>query len=435
MFVGQVFWDSMATPIDDLLVTALTPFQPFGVDLGLDRLRALMMRLGDPQGEVPIVHIAGTNGKGSVCAYVAQILTEAGYRTGRFTSPHLVDWTERMTVNGEAIARSHLVDLIHRVTAAADPQDMPTQFEVITAAAWLFFAGEKVDVAVMEVGLGGRLDATNLKEDPLVTVLTSISRDHWQRLGPTLGDIAREKVGIFKPQRPAVVGPLPAEAVAVVEDRTAALPCPLQWVASAEPRGDRTWFYPPLNLTYTLGLSGTVQGINSALAIAVAQQLRDQGWRLPEGAIVQGLAKTQWAGRLQWCQWQGRSLLLDGAHNEASAAVLRQYADSLYRPITWIVGMLNTKDHGAILGHLLRSGDRLWLVPVPDHQSADLDRLAHLARSLCGELADCQIGEDLFPVLDRLDQEPADYQPVLCGSLYLLGYFLRQQREDLPQIS
>ncbi|MEB3211975.1 MAG: Mur ligase family protein, partial [Leptolyngbyaceae bacterium] len=161
----------------------LDSFGRFGVDLGLDRILALLDTLGNPHAQMPIIHVAGTNGKGSVCAYLSSILTRAGYRVGRYTSPHLVNWTERICINNQPIPADELFAIlthIQRVIGSTSPS--PTQFEVFTAAMWVYFAQQAVDIAVIEVGLGGRLDATNVCDRPLVSVITSISRDHWQRL-------------------------------------------------------------------------------------------------------------------------------------------------------------------------------------------------------------------------------------------------------------
>ena len=214
--------------------TILNPFQRFGVHLGLERIQKLLADLGNPHHSVPVIHVAGTNGKGSVCAYLSAVLTEAGYRVGRFTSPHLVDWKERICLNEQPISTEALAELLLQVQAAIpeNSEDSPTQFEVITAAAWLYFAQQQVDIAVMEVGLGGRLDATNVC-CPIVTIITSLSLEHWQVLGPTLADIAGEKAGILKPGCPAVVGQLPSEAKAVVERRINELGCPTVWVKPA----------------------------------------------------------------------------------------------------------------------------------------------------------------------------------------------------------
>ena len=203
-----------------LINNFLSGYGRFGVNLGLARIQRLLARLGNPQNQVPIVHIAGTNGKGSVCAYLASVLSAAGYRVGRYTSPHLLDWNERICIGQTPITNEALWQHLTTVAAAIEADrteaeaevETPTQFEVFTAAAWSYFAAQAVDIAVIEVGLGGRLDATNVCPDPLVTAVVSLSREHWQRLGPTLADIAREKAGILKPECPVVIGPLPKSA-------------------------------------------------------------------------------------------------------------------------------------------------------------------------------------------------------------------------------
>ncbi|MBE9150058.1 bifunctional folylpolyglutamate synthase/dihydrofolate synthase, partial [Coleofasciculus sp. LEGE 07092] len=210
----------------------LKPYQRFGVHLGLNRIQRLLSDLGNPHHHIPIIHVAGTNGKGSVCAYLSSILTEAGYQVGRYTSPHLIDWTERICINQKPIPPEALTQLLLQIQAAIPDncEDSPTQFEVITAAAWLYFAQQQVDIAVIEVGLGGRLDATNVCDRPLATIITSISREHWQVLGSTLAQIATEKAGILKPNCPAIIAPLPPEAKAVVQSRIEQLNCPVVWV-------------------------------------------------------------------------------------------------------------------------------------------------------------------------------------------------------------
>lgn len=406
----------------------LQPFQRFGVHLGLERIERLLADLDNPHHSVPVIHVAGTNGKGSVCAYLSAVLTEAGYRVGRYTSPHLVDWNERICLNEQPISTESLQEKLLQIkaTISEDEANSPTQFEVITAAAWLYFAQQKVDIAVIEVGLGGRLDATNVCR-PLVTIITSLSREHWQVLGPTLADIAREKAGIFKLDCPAIVGQLPPEAKVVVEQRINELKCPTVWVKPAQQLQDNWAEYE--GIKYPLPLLGEIQLSNSAIAIAALQILQQQGWQIPETAITSGLAKTKWLGRLQWTTWQNHRILIDGAHNPAAAIALRQYVDTLHIPITWVMGILSTKDHADIFEALLRPADRLYLVPVPDHSSADPDALAILAQNTCPELADCQTYPNLETGLQAAianTSETSERLIILCGSLYLVGYFLKQ---------
>ncbi len=412
----------------------LKRFEHFGVELGLERIHQLLENLGNPHLQVPIIHVAGTNGKGSVCAYLSSILTTAGYKVGRYTSPHLVDWTERICLNEQKISSSILEQLLAEVEAAIQPeQPSPTLFEVITAAAWLYFAQQEVDVAVVEVGLGGRLDATNVCHQPMVTVITSISWEHWQRLGPTLSNIAGEKAGILKPRCPAIVGVLPPEAKIVVEKRITELECPVVWVEPAELlEGSRENNSLPVatyqGIEYTLPLFGDVQLSNSAIAIATVQVLETQGWEVSTAAIKQGIAETKWPGRLQWTTWQNRKLLIDGAHNTAAAQVLGRYVRTLnYPSISWVMGMLSTKEHSEIFRALLRPGDRLYLVPVPGHSSADLKQLSTMAQDICTGLALCQVYSDLTAALEKAITE-SENLIVLCGSLYLLGHFLNSSQ-------
>lgn len=466
----------------------LDSFAHFGVQLGLESTQALLSYLGNPHHQVAVIHVAGTNGKGSVCAYLSTILTEAGYRVGRYTSPHLLDWNERICINNQPISASSLLETVRTVQSTIDLHHLDgTQFEVITATAWLYFAVQQVDIAVMEVGLGGRLDATNVCDRPLSTIITSIGRDHWQQLGDTLGEIAAEKAGILKPHSPAIIGPVPPEAEAAIVQRLQDLNCPTVWVPPAQCLGQGQLQYRPPSqvplrmdvqdasvstseqsvskslasssrdnsrenstppLTYALRLKGPHQRINSALAIATIHTLQNQGWAITTEHIRQGLATTEWPGRLQWITWHGQKILLDGAHNTAAAIALRDYVDTLPQPIHWIIGMLETKDHQGILKVLLNQGDRLSLVPVPDSNTALPHQLATIAQACCAPLATCHIYNDVVTVLNTVsvhgpsssiqnapnpdcfkDQEKTG-SLVLCGSLYLIGYVLRQLKNQ-----
>ncbi|MEG4107683.1 folylpolyglutamate synthase/dihydrofolate synthase family protein [Microcoleus sp. S13_C5] len=414
----------------------LKSYQHFGVHLGLERIHQLLEKLDNPHKQVPIIHVAGTNGKGSVCAYLSSVLTEAGYRVGRYTSPHLIDWTERICINQKPISSTELQQCLQRVVVATQNNtETPTQFEIITAAAWLYFAEQKTDIAVIETGLGGRLDATNVCETPLASVITSISLEHWQILGPTVADIAGEKAGILKAKCPAVIGELPESARIVVEKRIQELDCLATWVKPAIDLGQGFAEYQlnqnAVKIKYQLPLLGKIQLMNSAIAIATLQILQNQGWQISPTAIENGIAKTQWPGRLQQTTWKNRNILIDGAHNPAAAIALREYVDRLNdRPsaINWVIGILATKDCDDILKALLKKGDRLYLVPVPDPNSSSPAELATLAQSICPELTLCQAFPDLTTALDAA--VAGDNLTILCGSLYLVGYFLQQQQSQ-----
>jgi len=400
----------------------LNRFTQFGVELGLERIKRLLNALGNPHQQVPIIHVAGSNGKGSTCAFLSSVLTAAGYRVGRYTSPHLVSWCERISLNGQDISPAELHHLLLNVIDAIAPNySSPTQFEVITAVAWLYFAQQQVDVAVVEVGLGGRLDATNVCDRPLVSIITSLSREHWQRLGSTLAEISYEKAGVLKPHCPAVIAPQPAEAEAVLKTRLVELDCPVIWVD------------PKVSRSYSLALPGEHQLINAALAIATFHILQKQGWKISEDHIIQGLATTEWKGRLQWTQWRNHNLLIDGAHNPAGAKMLRRYVDNqdvddqATRSINWVMGMLANKDHEDVFRELLRTDDRLYLVPVPEHLPTDMDELAQIAQTACPGLAHCAVYPDVIKGLEaafEINSAGQNSTTVLCGSLYLIGHFL-----------
>lgn len=417
--------------------------------LGLESSRLLLANLGNPQAQVPIVHVAGTNGKGSVCAYLSAVLTAAGYRVGRYTSPHLVSWCERIVLNERSIGSVDLEQILLQAIAVAPDPAAVSQFELVTAAAWLYFAQQNVDIAIMEVGLGGRLDSTNVVDRPLVSIITSISYDHTHILGSTLGAIAGEKAGILKPGCPAVIGQLPPEARSVIDRRLSELGCPAVYPEPAIGKGD--WAEAE-GIRYSLPLQGEIQLQNSAVAIAALQSLRQQGWQISDAAIAQGMAQTQWPGRMQWFTWQRQKILIDGAHNPAGAAALRQFVDSQAiapaaqkkdvlqilpptllpprlptpRPIHWIIGMMARKDHTDSLKALLRSGDSLSVVPVPDPKTADPETLAALSREICPALSDCRTYSDEFAALEAARDRPE--LTVLCGSLYLVGHFFAKAR-------
>jgi dihydrofolate synthase / folylpolyglutamate synthase len=421
----------------------LQQFARFGVNLGLEASERLLDALGNPQNKTPIIHVAGSNGKGSVCAYLSSILTTSGYRTGRYTSPHLVSWTERICINEKPISPTELWSVLHQVKAAIDPNaPSPTQFEIFTAAMWLYFAQKKVDLAVIEVGLGGRLDATNVTDDALVSVITL---EHTERLGDTLAKIAHEKAGILKKGCPAVIGQLPEEANIVVSRRAFDQFCPTTYPGAAKSLGngwmvfegietyeldDATVMYADQAVQYQLPLQGEIQRYNSALAVATIQRLHEQGWEISNEAIARGIANTKWPGRLQWYQWRGQRILIDGAHNPDSAKILSNFViDQSRQSRHWVMGMLSTKNHTEVLQYLLQPGDSIYVVPVPGHSSAVLPELVSTAKTLCPQIKAALVFNDVQLALQAATIEAKkDELVILCGSLYLLGHFLAQEQ-------
>jgi dihydrofolate synthase / folylpolyglutamate synthase len=320
---------------------------PTPADLKLDRMRSLLARLGSPQDRLPILHVAGSKGKGSTAAMLAAVLQQAGYRTGLFTSPHLCRVEERFQIDGRPIPTEELGALLADVRAAIDPRRpalMPTFFEVGTAAGLLHFIRRRVDIAVLEVGLGGRLDSTNVCR-PLVAIITSISYDHTRLLGDRLASIAREKAGILKRDRPALSGATNPEARAVIEEVARQRRAPLRQLGvefhyRSEPghvdadgnvqrmrvevtTWRRRWPWMDVNLL------GEHQAANAAVAVACVEEMRDQGWHVPEAAVAAGLAEVVWLARME-IVGHAPLIVLDCAHNVASAEALLQTLEASF---------------------------------------------------------------------------------------------------------
>lgn len=319
--------------------------------LGLDRTRELMAGLGNPQDKLRIVHVAGTNGKGSTCAFVASILQEAGYKTGLFTSPYIIEFADRIRVDGSNISLEDLLEVTLAVRDVAEAMpDHPTEFELMTAVAFTHFARQECDICVVEVGLGGRLDSTNIIEDPEVCVITPIALDHTELLGDTIAAIAGEKAGIMKPGVPVVCAVQEPEAMEVItacaDKQNAPLTCVDASAIEGTP-GDfsyREWQH------VTLGLLGSYQPQNASTALEAIAVLRGRGWNIPDSAVEVGLASTYWPGRFE-VLGDDPTFIVDGGHNPQGAKVLIESLAQRYpgRPIIMIMGVLADKDYPAML--------------------------------------------------------------------------------------
>ncbi len=348
-------------------------------DFNLGRMFALMEILGNPQDRYPILHVAGTKGKGSVSALSASVLQAAGYRTGLYTSPHLQDYVERVQINGVPVSHERLVELVEMVKPAVAKVPQLTTFEITTAIAFLYFAQEQVDAAVVEVGLGGRLDATNVVT-PRTAVITSLSYDHMAVLGNTLTQIAGEKAGIIKPGVPVISAPQQQEALEVILRVAEEKGAPLTLVGrdvffaagkhSLDGQTFRVWTTgrPPLNLQ--IPLLGAHQIENAAVAFAALQSLRQQGFSLEDIHIQNGFAGVKWPGRFELLRRQP-PVVLDSAHNLDSAHKLRQTLDDYLPgwPVILIFGSSEDKD---VLGMLQAWAPRLkhLIVTRADHPRA-----------------------------------------------------------------
>lgn len=397
--------------------------QRIGIKLGLDKVRALMAAVGDPQQSFWSVHVAGTNGKGSVCHFVAAALRLSGHRTGLYTSPHLVRFQERIQVDGrpippEAIAAG-LARLRPHVEALDDAGTPPTFFEVATALAWLWFRDEGVDCAVVETGMGGRLDATNILA-PRLTVITNVSDDHAAFLGPDLVSIAREKAGIMKPGVPCVTAAAGA-ALGVLKSRSLELEVPMSILGEdyhVEPDVNGLRLVHPAGAAhYDVAAAGEHQLENAAVAVAACDALRTRGVDVPVSAVQAALRDVQVPGRLECFTLEGKEVLIDGAHNLAGAQTLRWHLGRIDRSgFDLIVGFAADKAWQDMLAQWAPLAVRVWAVPLRSPRSLDPDRIV---AALPVHLP-AQVAPDAATALRAAVAAGAE-SVVVAGSLWLVG--------------
>jgi dihydrofolate synthase/folylpolyglutamate synthase len=361
---------------------------------GLDRTRELLARLGEPQKKLKTVHVAGTNGKGSVCACIASVLRHAGYTVGMYTSPSVVCYNERYQINGEYISDEELARGLEKLAPFIDAmEDTPTQFEIETALALDLFAENGCDIAVIEVGMGGRWDATNVIDSPEAAVICAIGLDHCGMLGGTEAEIARVKAGIIKPGCDAVLYPSGEEPDAEVEKECAGTGARLHRcdfgelkILSSGVDGSR-FDFGELHDIY-LPLPGKYQPKNAALAITALRALRSRGWEISDEDVVGGLAETVWPGRMELLS-ESPVFILDGSHNphgmRATAESLEEYFKG--RKLIFVVSMMADKDVAGTLSRLVPMAELFVAVEAPNSRAMKPGELAKLLRGMGAKAA------------------------------------------------
>lgn len=390
--------------------------QLFGIKLGLAGMhrlaRAMGVELEGPRAS-KFIHVAGTNGKGSTCAMVASICQAQGWRTGLYTSPHLLSLKERFQISGERIPETVLCEELNRIREQVEGwEPHPTFFEIVTVLALRWFQQESVDIVVLETGMGGRLDATNIVT-PLVSVLTPIGLDHQQHLGESLALIAEEKAGIFKPGIPVISALQEEEALAVFRDKARLLGCSLEVV-------EQPW------TESAVALKGKVQRWNAALAIAA---LRAARLPITSASIEKGLSNVRWPGRFEKV---GDNLILDGAHNPHAARVLCETWQTTFpgERAELIFGALQDKDVCGLLNALIPITGKLTLVQITNPRALTVEQLHEIAL-------------EQFPAVPRstaasLEEalaRPAQLRRLVCGSLYLVGEAIGLLQGHTPERS
>ena len=386
-----------------------------GMDLQLERMRHAIQELGSPCGDIPAIQVAGTNGKGSIVSFLSAALQQASIHSGVTTSPHLVSWCERIAIDGIPISEPQLRQLLLAQQQLCVEHQL-TPFEQLLIAALAHFHAEAVDLLVLEVGLGGRLDATTAHPKRPVIAMASIGLDHCEHLGSTLTAIAAEKAAVITPGARVISADQPAPVRVVLEQTCRANNADLQWV-------------DPLPSDWTLGLAGHWQRRNAAVARGALQALRPLGWNLDETTIRAGLAQARWRGRLQTVTWQGHPLLLDGAHNPPAAqqlALERQRWQDQEQGVVWILGIQAHKQAVDMLKLLLQPQDQAWIVPVASHRSWTRDALVQEKQHWEGQLMDAASAEHALKRIEATSGWPQP-MPVLAGSLYLIGDLLERR--------
>jgi dihydrofolate synthase/folylpolyglutamate synthase len=423
--------------LSDAILTRLLALHPKIIDLSLGRMEAILAKLGHPEHRLPpVIHVAGTNGKGSTVAYLRHIMEAAGLKVHAYTSPHLVKFHERIRVAGELIPEADLTALLEECETVNGGEPI-TFFEITTAAAFLAFSRTPADYLILEVGLGGRLDATNVIDAPELAVITTIDYDHQQYLGDTLTLIAGEKAGILKRGRPAIIGPQPDEARAAIERAGARVGAELHIAGQDwqvyEQHGRLVFQNENGLLDLPLPqLKGRHQIDNAGNAIAAIRRLNDP--RISDRHIAEGLKATTWPARMQklgpgalWAFVPAEAeVWLDGGHNPSAGRVLAQAFSELNdrhsRPLVLIWGMLNTKDAGSFIGCFSGIASRVVTITIPEEENAvPAEVLAQAARDhgLAAETA-----QGLDAALKQASTTVPPPRILICGSLYLAGRVL-----------
>lgn len=425
--------------VSDAILTRLLELHPKIIDLSLERMQLILQRLGHPEQKLPpVVHIAGTNGKGSTQAFLRAMLEAAGLRVHAYTSPHLVKFHERIRVAGELISESALSALLEACEVANGGEAI-TFFEITTAAAFLAFARTPADYLLLEVGLGGRLDATNVIAKPKACCITSIGLDHQQFLGDTIDLIAREKAGIIKRGVPCAVGPMPKDARSAIEDVAGRLHAPLSIAGQDwdcfEQNGRMVFQDSDCLLDLPLPkLPGSHQISNAGIAIATLRSMKDP--RVTEDHIAEGLQTVTWPARMQRLKGgslsrhlpEASELWLDGGHNADAGVVLANTLKTMPpKPLIIIWGMLNTKDATQFFRPLANLADHVVTLSIPNEANAiSAEHLAETVRSLGTQAS---IASDVTNAVRQASSLKPAARILICGSLYLAGHVLAAEQQ------
>ncbi|MFH0703022.1 MAG: folylpolyglutamate synthase/dihydrofolate synthase family protein [bacterium] len=404
-------------------ISILTSQGKFHINLGLERINKLLELLNNPQDNLKVIHVAGTNGKGSTCAMLASILTEAGYKTALYTSPHLVEYTERIKINNKNISKRDFAQLTLEILELANKNNIPaTEFEILTALAFVYFKENKADFVVLETGLGGRLDATNIVKNPLVSILTSIDIDHADRLGNTTDKIAQEKAGIIKNKVPVITLKY-NNGLDIIKKISLENASPLILADNSNYKLDFCKIITEKD-EYELPLLGFWQLKNLALVLKTIEILNKTEILVPKEAVKSGLKKVSWQGRFQYIK--EKNLILDGAHNPSAAKLLCESLDFYFpaKKRIWIYSSLNTKDFESMINILFRHDDIVIFTKSLSKNSVDPEILKEKFL-LKNPLQRVYTSNNINKSIDLSSSLKENSSIVIiAGSLYTVGEFL-----------
>jgi len=385
------------------------------MNLGIDRMSLAINAMGDACKNIPAIHIAGTNGKGSIATFINSVLSLVDIKTGITTSPHLVDWVERICINKNQISKKEFKSLNLALSPILEKYSL-TPFESVIAIALKYFTLKEVELLILEVGLGGRLDATTAHKHRPIIAFGAIGLDHCEYLGDNLEKIAIEKAAVITPKSTVITAAQHNVVKRVIKETAIKQQAVIHWV-------------DPLPSDWKLGLSGAIQKENAAVAKGVIESLKNIGWIIPEKQIREGLSLAKWPGRLQTTRWKGMPIVVDGAHNPHAAKQLSIERDSWTDQesgIIWILGIQKQKDMMSILHNLIKEKDLAWIVPIPNQQSWSKNQILSYCPEYKKQLKEALSVEEVLSILGKRKAWPSP-PPIITGSLYLIGDLFQRQ--------
>lgn len=409
-------------------VNLITSREKFHICLGLDRVKNILAILGNPQENINIIHVAGTNGKGSTCAILSQIFTTAGYKTGLYTSPHILKYTERIKINQSDISDREFSDIIFEINELSQKHNIYlTEFELLTVCAYKYFSDKDTDICIIETGLGGRLDATSAISKNILSIITSISLDHTDRLGDTIEKIAYEKAGIIKQNCPVLTAKSNAGLQTIQQvaiEKNSQVVFPKQEIALTIENGLNIAYYNERKFEFNL--LGLWQKDNLELALGAIDYLNSIGYDIDEKSIRKALAKVSWPCRMEYLKKY--NILLDGTHNPDGARVLRESIDAYFptQKKVWIYGSLITKDYKKVTETLFKEDDEVYFYNFEYPNAVSFEELYQFVPN------SAPMG---IKDLDYLLHENKNALIIICGSFYMLGQILEKSYffNNLPQ--